>query len=145
MDFRETFREIWVGWVYLVDKIRGKEPTHDAGAKRTAYYERAFGRQRPLHGKEYTDTNFVKYKERIPHPIKIDIDREVEIMVEGPRQWLGLGRYGRYAWNRTERERSERSIGLEEQIDQELERRGYLRSKSLLTAQLDVYTDGHHK
>lgn len=132
MDFRETFREIWIGSVYLVQKVRGKEPTHDVRTKRTAHYERAFGRQRPLQGKEYTDVNFVECQES---PVKIEVDRRVEVMVEGQRQWLGLGRYGRYTWNRTERERS---TGLEEQIDQELERRAYLRSTSLLVAQLDL-------
>lgn len=80
MDFRETFREIWIGWAYLVDKVSGKEPTHDIAIKRTAHYERAFGRQRPPHGKEYIDA---KYKERTIHPVKVEVDRRVEVMVEG--------------------------------------------------------------
>ncbi|KAF8813756.1 DUF300-domain-containing protein [Phlegmacium glaucopus] len=117
MDFRETFREIWIGSVYLVEKVKGKEPTQDFGTKRTAHYEQAFGRQRPLQGKEYTNAN---YQERTPHPVKIEVDQRVEVMIEGRRQWLGIGRYGRYAWDRRER-----STALGEQIDQELERRGY--------------------
>lgn len=39
-------------------------------------------------------------------PVKFEIDRRVEIMVEGRRD-------GRYSWDRLERERS---TGLEEQI-----------------------------
>lgn len=135
MDFRETFREIWIGWVYLIDTVRGKEPTHDIGTKRTAHYERAFGRQRqkPLPGKGHTNANFDKNKKSTCHPAKIEVDRCVEVAVEGQRQWLGLGKYGRYAWER------ERSTGLGEQIDQELERRGYPISASLPPTQLDLY------
>lgn len=132
LDFRETFREIWIGLVYLVDKVRGKEPTHDVGTKRTAHYERAFGRRRPAHGSEYAKANFVIHKGRTFHPVEVEVNRHVEIMVEGQRQWLGLGRYGRYVWDRRER-----SAGLEEQIDQELERRGHPIS-TLLAAQLDL-------
>lgn len=134
MDFRETFREIWVGCVYLVEKVRGKEPTQDIGPKRTAHYERAFGRQRPLQGTEYSDANLVECKERTLHPVEIEVDRRVEVMVEGQRQWLGIGRYGRIA-----PDRRERSTALGEQIDQELERRGYPTCASLPVAQLDLH------
>ena len=70
MDFRETFREIWIECVYLIDNARGKEPIHDIKTKRTAHYERAFGRQRPLYGKGY---NHFKSKES-PISMKIEVD-----------------------------------------------------------------------
>jgi hypothetical protein len=33
LDFRETFREIWHGAVYLRDKAQGKLPQSDMGAR----------------------------------------------------------------------------------------------------------------
>jgi len=124
MDFRETFREIWVGCIYMFDKMRGKEPTPDFGVIRESHYESAFGRSRPISGKmEQLDTD--DHKETPKDPtlpvVSVAVDRETEIRIEGERQWLALDRYDRGA-NLPRRERSE---GLQEQIDHELQRLGY--------------------
>lgn len=34
------FRDMWIGCVYVVENVEGKEPTHDVKTKRTARYER---------------------------------------------------------------------------------------------------------
>ncbi|KAK0454748.1 organic solute transporter Ostalpha-domain-containing protein [Armillaria borealis] len=127
MDFRETFREIWQGCVYMWDKMRGREPKHDEGAKRIAHYESAFGKAR----KSYLDgpkSAFIDRKRAYDAEklethaatfpaVHIDVDERVD--VGGQRQWLGLGNdYGHGV-------RRERSDSLEVQIERELERRGY--------------------
>ena len=126
MDFRETFREIWIGCVYLYDKIRGKEPKLDVGAKRSAHYEVAFGRSRfpqslSPQGVQNTEKMERKFGNATLPSVEIEVDRAVEVEVEGQRQWLGLGKDDRYGLH-PGREKSE---GLEEQIDHELERLGY--------------------
>ncbi|KAJ7782783.1 organic solute transporter Ostalpha-domain-containing protein [Mycena metata] len=103
MDFRETFREIRTGWIYIMDKMRGREPTPDVGARRFAHYESAFGRPRPsnLPTSKLTENG----------------DAEKGLLSNGehvPR--LGLPGYSN---------RREKSEGLEIQIERELERRGY--------------------
>jgi hypothetical protein len=124
MDFRETFREIWIGTIYLFDKIRGKQPKPDLGIIREGYYESAFGRQRPLPGR-------LQRSQLMPHGrgkddglvfpvVEVEVDQEFEI--NGHRQWLSLDKYDRF--NHPKRDRSE---GLQEQIEQELEKRGYPR------------------
>ncbi|KAJ3517263.1 hypothetical protein NLJ89_g614 [Agrocybe chaxingu] len=126
MDFRETFREIWEGCVYMYEKMRGKEPTPDFGAKRAAHYESAFGRTRPGPGMPLTkaekeDKTNAKLNDVTFPAVEIEVDQEVEVDIEGQQQWLGLGKNDRYGLN----SRRERSEGLQEQIDHELERLGY--------------------
>ncbi|KAK0461043.1 organic solute transporter Ostalpha-domain-containing protein [Desarmillaria tabescens] len=127
MDFRETFREIWQGCVYMWAKMRGREPKHDEGAKRIAHYESAFGKARKSHldgpksafidrkrtsGAEKLETHAATFP-----AVHIDVDERVDI--GGQRQWLGLGNDYGYGISR------ERSDSLEVQIERELERRGY--------------------
>ncbi|KAJ7668515.1 organic solute transporter Ostalpha-domain-containing protein [Mycena polygramma] len=107
-DFRETFREIRVGWIYIMDKMRGREPTPDHGARRIAHYESAFGRPR--------QPNLPTHKGLGEN--RDDIEKGLlspsGVQLETP-PWLGLPGHSR-------REKSE---GLEVQIEKELERRGY--------------------
>ncbi|KAJ7125042.1 organic solute transporter Ostalpha-domain-containing protein, partial [Mycena epipterygia] len=110
LDFRETFREIHVGWIYILDKIRGREPTPDMGARRIAHYESAFGRPRPSNlptSKGLGESDDVEKGFLSPSAIQMETREDTS--------WLGLGGYNR-------REKSE---GLEVQIERELERRGY--------------------
>lgn len=121
MDFRETFREIWVGCIYMFDKMRGKEPKPDFGVLRQSHYEEAFGRQRALPGRSQWSSRTDRKSEELPEPtfptLEIEVDRETE--VEGQRQWLLLDKRNPLHPNR------ERSEGLQEQFEKELERLGY--------------------
>ncbi|KAJ7129004.1 organic solute transporter Ostalpha-domain-containing protein [Mycena crocata] len=112
LDFRETFREIRVGWIYILDKMRGREPTPDMGARRIAHYESAFGRPRPSNlptskGFDGSDPNDAEKGLLAPSA------RQLESRDDTP--WLGLPGY----------ERREKSEALEVQIERELQRRGY--------------------
>lgn len=124
MDFRETFRELWVGCVYLWAKLRGKDPKVDAGAKRATYYESVFGRARssflPTSAEKIDQDDDLRNRDtsNLVFPsVRVDIEEHVDI--GGERQWLGLGNNHGYGLNR------EKSESLEQQIELELERRGY--------------------
>ncbi|KAJ7496997.1 organic solute transporter Ostalpha-domain-containing protein [Mycena latifolia] len=112
LDFRETLREIRLGWVYIWDKMRGREPTPDMGARRNAHYESAFGRPRPSNlptNKGMGEIGQSDVEKGLLSPMGIQMETREDTL------WLGLGGYSR-------REKSE---GLEVQIEKELERRGY--------------------
>lgn len=124
LDFRETFREIWVGCIYLLDKVRGKEPSPDFGVRRAAHYEEAFGRSRLAYaGQEKNSKGSHNLGEKLAtHPaVTVEVDQEVQIEVGGERQWLGTGDDYGYGLGYLRRERSE---GLAVQIERELGRRG---------------------
>ncbi|KAJ7502904.1 organic solute transporter Ostalpha-domain-containing protein [Mycena galericulata] len=106
LDFRETFREIRVGCVYILDKMRGREPTPDMGVRRIAHYESAFGRPRPSNLRPSTGLG-----ESRPN----DVEKGLLESREGMPSWLGV----------PEHSRREKSESLEVQIQKELERRGY--------------------
>ncbi|KAL0956001.1 hypothetical protein HGRIS_002177 [Hohenbuehelia grisea] len=115
LDFRETFRELRVGWLYIWDRLRGREPRHDYGIRRIAHLEGAIGRGRP----------FTKPGERAP-PTKVEKEAMIEVQVDemvevdGERQWLGVGDSSLLSLGRDRREKSET---LEAKIHKELERR----------------------
>jgi hypothetical protein len=111
LDFRETFREIYVGWIYILDKMRGREPTPDIGARRNAHYESAFGRPRPsnLPSGKGLENGPSDVEKGLLSPSGNRLDTRDDMA------WLGPAGYSR-------REKSE---GLEVQIEKELERRGY--------------------
>lgn len=121
LDFRETFREIWIGCIYLLDKVRGKEPSPDFGVRRAAHYEEAFGRPRLAYaGPEKTPKGSHNLGEKLAaHPALVN--QEVQIEVGGERQWLGTGDDYGYGLGYLRRERSE---GLAAQIERELGSRG---------------------
>nr|GAT46121.1 predicted protein [Mycena chlorophos] len=105
-DFRETGREIRAGWVYIMDKMSGREPTPDRGARRFAHYESAFGRPRPAN----LATSNLKVEE-------LDLEK-------GLRSPPAAG--AEYPWLRLPGDnRREKSEDLEIQINRELEMRGY--------------------
>ncbi|KAF7315183.1 hypothetical protein MIND_00032700 [Mycena indigotica] len=110
LDFRETFREIRIGWVYIIDKIRGREPTPDRGARRFGHYESAFGRPRP--------SNLPTSKAMDDKAEQRDLEKGLlspRALAANDIPWLKL----------PGDERREKSEDLEIQIERELERRGY--------------------
>ncbi|GLB37386.1 putative organic solute transporter Ostalpha [Lyophyllum shimeji] len=125
MDLRETLREIWIGCIYIWDKLRGKEPTPDVGARRIAHYEGAFGRPRASRftGDNGNGNSVAAPEERPTLPaVKIAVDEEVDVDIEGEKQWLGLGDDYGYGLGYIKREKSD---DLAVQIERELKKRGY--------------------
>jgi len=109
MDFRETFRELYAGAVYMWHRMRGVET--DPLARRIAVFENAFEKER------------AEGRRRRPGEVKergLEVDTRVEVAVDGERQWLGIG--DDYCYGLSRRERSE---GLGVQVEKELEKRGY--------------------
>ncbi|KAJ7594634.1 organic solute transporter Ostalpha-domain-containing protein [Mycena floridula] len=110
LDFRETFREIWQGWLYLYDKMRGKPPKLDSEVKQWSHYEGAFDRTRPSY--------MVDHDVHVTPPTHGRSDLVYD--VRNPEiQWLGQGDNYGYGIAR------EKSEGLEARIEKELDRRGY--------------------
>ncbi|KAF8895696.1 organic solute transporter Ostalpha-domain-containing protein [Gymnopilus junonius] len=136
MDFRETFREIWTGCIYMYDKMRGKEPKPDFSVLRESHYEEAFGRHRELPGRPHWSPRADLKGEELPEAtfptLEIEVDREIEI--EGQKQWLLLDEQNRLHPNR------ERSEGLQEQFDKELERLGYPKFEQDFLSAVDIKT-----
>ncbi|KII96195.1 hypothetical protein PLICRDRAFT_96965, partial [Plicaturopsis crispa FD-325 SS-3] len=109
-DFRETFREIWIGCIYLFDRMRHREPRPDHSARRAAILENALGRSRPppTYAPDEKDADI----ELLEH----DGERK-----DGERQWLGKG--DDYAYGLEYAGRREKSEALGTQIERELARR----------------------
>ncbi|KAH9485156.1 Transmembrane protein 184-like protein [Psilocybe cubensis] len=120
MDFRETFREIWIGIVYMFYKLRGREPITDLKVKREGHYSGAFGMQRPLPGDGKSVSRQLEHRPKLNTAtlpsVQIEVDKAVE--VEGERQWLMLEDFDRRGLH----PKREKSDSLQEQIDRELER-----------------------
>ena len=122
MDFRETFREIWVGLVYILAKVRRREPALDVHPRRVAYYEEAFGKSRPP-GRDLLEETGPLTKDRPTLPsLKVEVEQDITVDIEGERQWLGLGDDYAYGLGYMRKEKSDE---LEVQIGRELEKRGY--------------------
>lgn len=127
MDFRETFRELRTGCVYMWQRFRGKEPALDVGAVRAAHYESAFGKQRPSRiqanreGGE-SDSGNIDLKQPTFPRVQVEVNEHVEVDIAGEKQWLGTGDDYAYGLKFLRKERSE---GLEEQIERELKKKGY--------------------
>jgi hypothetical protein len=109
MDFRETFREMYAGLVYMWRRMRGVET--DPLARRIAVLENAFDKSRPEMRRRRTG----EVEELI-----LEVDQTVEVAVDGEKQWLGIG--DDYGYGLSRRERSE---ALVTQFERELEKRGY--------------------
>lgn len=133
MDFRETFRELCVGCVYMWHKYRRKEPVLDIGAIRTAHYEGVFGKQRPSRVRDNIDddgldNDDINLKQPTLPQVQVVVDERIEADIAGEKQWLGTGDDYGYGLKFARKERSE---GLEDQIESELKKRGYSLRKSL--------------
>lgn len=110
-DFRETFREIWAGCIYILDRMRGVEPRTDVSARRMVVMEAAFGRARLKETRREPEKSF-----------GVTVKQEVIVDIEGETQWLGVG--DDYAYGLGYLSRREKSDGLEDAIEKELQRRG---------------------
>jgi len=109
MDFRETFRELYASLVYMCRRMSGVET--DPLARRMAVLENAF------------DTSLPEMRRGRPKPEKelvLEVDRTVEVAVDGEKQWLGVG--DNYGYGLSRRERSD-ALGM--QFEKELEKRRY--------------------
>ncbi|KAH8105622.1 DUF300-domain-containing protein, partial [Phellopilus nigrolimitatus] len=132
-DFRETFSELWTGCVFIVRRWRGIET--DSRARRLIVREELFSTANGLGAKcrngardrekgrlplEYTYEDDCTVNEK-KGGMRVAVDVEKEFHVDKERQWLGTGNDYIYGLGYARRERS---AGLAEQIDDELERRG---------------------
>ncbi|TFK51154.1 DUF300-domain-containing protein [Heliocybe sulcata] len=104
MDFRETFRELWAGTVYMWHRIRGKET--DMLTRRAAIMEDIMGRSR--------------FQAPAEKGVRVEVEETVH--VAGERQWLGTGDDYGYGLGYIRREKSE---PFEDQVERELQKRGY--------------------
>jgi hypothetical protein len=114
LDYRETFREIWAGMVYMGHRMRGVETEGDRIARRQGMLEVAMGKGRTmpaeqsqwnLHGGEVESLD-----------VRVEVEEE-SYDTAGERQWLGVGD--------PYRARREKSEALEDQIERELKKKGY--------------------
>ena len=121
MNFRETFVEIWAGWVYMYRQYRGVEV--DAHARRQAVLENVFGRYRLDICRDADGSIPAVNAPKKDIDVTIQVEKEVRVGEE--RQWLGAGDDYIYGLGYQSRRMRERSEGLESQIEKELERRGY--------------------
>ena len=112
MDFRETFRELSAGSVYMFRRMRGAET--DPHARRVAALEGAFDKSREHVWRERREEEKVR---------DLQVIKVVEVDVDGEMQWLGGG--DDYDHRPSRRERSE-ALGVV--VDRELEKRDYGRS-----------------
>ncbi|KAM5544184.1 hypothetical protein V8D89_001844 [Ganoderma adspersum] len=122
MNFKETGREIWHGWVYMFRKSRGHEV--DAQARREAVLENVFGRSRftIVHDANGSSSGKGNASEK---DLSVNVRVEKEVHVDDERQWLGAGDDYVYGIGYQARRQKEPSEGLESQIEKELARRGY--------------------
>lgn len=128
MSFKETGREIWAGLVYMGHRSRGRET--DPEARRQAVLEDVFGRSRIAISREANTSASGKPTRASEKDVSVTVEVEKEVHVNDERQWLGVGDDYIYGLGYQRRPRREKSDGLAEQIDKELEKRGYsLRSK----------------
>jgi hypothetical protein len=111
MDFRETFRELNASLVYMCRRMRGVET--DPLARRMAVLENAFDKSLP-------EMRLGRPKEEKELVLEVDKTIEIEVAVDGEKQWLGVG--DNYGYGLSRRERSE-ALGM--QFEKELEKRGY--------------------
>ena len=122
MNFKETGREIWHGWVYMLRKSRGHEV--DAQARREAILENVFGRSRFTIVRDANGSVSGKGNAS-EKDLSVSVHVEKEVRVDDERQWLGAGDDYAYGIGYQARRQKEPSEGLELQIERELARRGY--------------------
>ena len=134
-NFRETYDELRVSVQYMWHRMRGRET--DVSARRQAVLEGVFGQSRiRLEGKLPTTTEKTVAKEKSSMSVQVDVEETVFINRE--RQWLGVGDDYAYGLGYHSRRQKERSEGLEEGIQRELEQRGYPRSGTARPNHSDV-------
>lgn len=125
LNFKETAVELWRGCVYMVHRARGRET--DRTVRRGAAFERLFGTHRwdLARGDGKGASVGEKGKDDSRGPIGVGMEVEEVMHVGDERQWLGLGDQYAYGIGYHSRRLREKSDGLEEQIEKELNTRGY--------------------
>ncbi|KAI1793466.1 DUF300-domain-containing protein [Ganoderma leucocontextum] len=122
MNFKETGRELWQGWIYMLRKSRGYEV--DTQARREAVLENVFGRSRFAISRSADGSASGKFNAS-EKDLRVSVQVEKEVRVGDERQWLGVGDDYIYGLGYQTRRQKEPSEGLESQIEKELARRGY--------------------
>jgi len=92
MDFRETFRELHASLVYMYRRMRGVET--DPLARRMAVLENAFDKSR---------LEMRQGHPRYEKELVLEVNKTVEVAVDGEKQWLGVGDNDGYGLSRRER------------------------------------------
>lgn len=143
MNFKETIRELRDGWVYMWQKMRGKEVKADRTARRDGWYQGVFGKERPMPvtgwkdpgRKGWDDKDLyggdVEVEDGYRHGNgdvgrSVGVDRELIAVAEGERQWLGEcgDRIAYEPRGRAAARGRERSEALGTQIEAEPSKRG---------------------
>ncbi|KAF5373934.1 hypothetical protein D9758_000881 [Tetrapyrgos nigripes] len=151
MNFRETFQELWIGCIYLWEKMKRREPMVDKDVRRLAHYESAFEKPRASilpgsAGKVLEKDNNHSYSKGKGMGQGMGIDSRNRNMIN-EKDWEDDERMGMLPDIQVEKEeyvdiggsrqwlgygknygygiQKEPSEGLEYQIERELERRGY--------------------
>lgn len=120
-DFRETFREIGAGCIYLIDRMKGREARVDVIARRAAVFEDTFGQERPRPVATLPVLEHTSVQEK--PLLQLQVLRQVDVDVGGERQWLGIGDDYGYGLAYASRREKDKSDGLGEAIEKELGRR----------------------
>ncbi|KDQ55177.1 hypothetical protein JAAARDRAFT_208908 [Jaapia argillacea MUCL 33604] len=155
MNFGETLRELWNGCVYMWYKYRGKET--DFRVRREAVLEDVFGRKRLAGGggvgggsalRDTRSSRGVGEREKAGNGVGpglsgVRVDVDVEEVVDGAAggerdKLVGNGDDG-YEFGY---QRREKSVGFEEQLDKELELRGFSITDPPPRGQLSLHTRG---
>jgi hypothetical protein len=138
MDFRETWREIAAGAVWMWDWHRGKERRVDRGVWREVHLEGAMGRGRSESkpGKRRgAATGEAEYGILVEKDVHVQVDEAPQTSAAPDQGWFGIPDSRGYQYSPLidqgyivepagERTRM-RSDDLGEQIEKELQRRGY--------------------
>lgn len=120
----------------MFDSMRGKEPTPDFGVIREAHYRSAFGRQRPFQTnlqQQQMHDRMISANDLTFPAVQIEVDREVEVVINGKPEWLLLGKLD----EKQGQPADEKDEGLQQQIDRELARRGYAHRMLFYTFLID--------
>jgi hypothetical protein len=112
-DFRETFRELVAGTLYLFHRAHGREPEADKVARRAAILEATLGVERTWHHDPPRD------REAEKNHLRVRVDVDIEEVNE-----CGNEREERHRPFLRD-PRRQKSEGLGENIERELQRKGY--------------------
>ena len=146
MNPMETFRELWVGVVYIFRRWKGEET--DKQARRVAIHQGVFGhpRSRTLRdGSGQSESLIRSCQEKRQEKMGVSplsraetgrldevlVDVEREVFLNSERQWLDIDESHGHVLGTITREKSE---GFEDAVARELYRRGYTLRGRIITA-----------
>ncbi|KAI0685934.1 organic solute transporter Ostalpha-domain-containing protein [Cytidiella melzeri] len=141
-NFMETYRELHSGTIYMWHRMRGRET--DVMARRQAALEGVFGKSRiAIQGRVRSLTSNEKNKKSAfeKEELAVEVAVEQTVHLGGERLWLGLGDNHEYGQSYHFKGRREKSLGLEEQVERELAKRGYGRHQPSNIQRSDIGYD----